>query len=172
MSKTLADRLRELRHGKTLREVEAATGVSNGYLSQLEIGAAANPSPRILKRLAEYYGVSCSELVLLATGAEETARYWPPNDQGSLIMINEMIDEHDGHKTVLCAIRKSLEESVASKANLADLARLGFDLSTYAAAINWDGRGNEPLYLEGLRALIEKYQAAYDAIMPKSELTP
>ena len=43
----------------TLREVEEATGrtVSNAYLSQLENGHIAKPSPNILHSLASVYGV-------------------------------------------------------------------------------------------------------------------
>ena len=45
--------------GWTLREVEEATGkeVSNAYLSQLENGRIAKPSPHILHSLAEAYEV-------------------------------------------------------------------------------------------------------------------
>lgn len=63
---TLADLLRDLRFGKTLREVEAATGISNAYLSQLESGTATQPSLRILKILSDFYGVSLSHLMQLA----------------------------------------------------------------------------------------------------------
>ena len=48
--------LREAR-GLTLREVEEASGVSNAYLSQLETGKIAKPSPHILHKLASVYGV-------------------------------------------------------------------------------------------------------------------
>lgn len=43
-----------------LREVEDATGgeVSNAYLSQLENGRIAKPSPNILYELSEVYGVA------------------------------------------------------------------------------------------------------------------
>lgn len=39
----------------TLREVEEAAEVSNAYVSQLETGKIAKPSPDILHRLAEAY---------------------------------------------------------------------------------------------------------------------
>jgi transcriptional regulator with XRE-family HTH domain len=44
----------------TLRDVEEATGnaVSNAYLSQLENGKIAQPSPNILYQLAAVYGAS------------------------------------------------------------------------------------------------------------------
>jgi transcriptional regulator with XRE-family HTH domain len=45
------------RTGLTQRAVEAETGISNAYLSQLEGGKVKQPSPTILHKLAELYGV-------------------------------------------------------------------------------------------------------------------
>lgn len=45
------------RNGLTQRAVEAETGISNAYLSQLEGGKVRQPSPTILHKLAEFYGV-------------------------------------------------------------------------------------------------------------------
>jgi transcriptional regulator with XRE-family HTH domain len=61
----LQELLTEARRAKgvSLREVERATGVSNAYLSQMETGAVAEPSPRKLQALAEYYGVSYGALM-------------------------------------------------------------------------------------------------------------
>lgn len=49
----------------TLREVEDATGkeVSNAYLSQLENGKIAKPSPNILHALASVYDVPYEKLM-------------------------------------------------------------------------------------------------------------
>jgi transcriptional regulator with XRE-family HTH domain len=58
-------RLRGLR-GKTLRDVEDETGVSNAYLSQLETGKAEKPRPHVLHKLAQYYGVPYEHLMLAA----------------------------------------------------------------------------------------------------------
>lgn len=52
--------------GVSLREVEKATEISNAYLSQLEGGTAKEPSPRILHKLAGYYGISYSSLMAAA----------------------------------------------------------------------------------------------------------
>lgn len=51
--------------GLSLREVEEATGnaVSNAYLSQLENGKIQKPSPNVLHRLAEVYGVPYETLM-------------------------------------------------------------------------------------------------------------
>jgi HTH-type transcriptional regulator, competence development regulator len=62
--------LRSLRTGlgMTLRDVEAATNdeISNAYLSQLENGKIAKPSPHILHTLANVYGVPYENLMVRA----------------------------------------------------------------------------------------------------------
>ncbi len=58
-------RLRTTR-GLTLRFVETQTGISNGYLSQLETGKAENPSPPMLKKLADLYSASYEALMQAA----------------------------------------------------------------------------------------------------------
>ena len=59
--------LADLRKAKrlSLREVEEATGraVSNAYLSQLENGKIAKPSPNVLHDLADAYGVPYESLM-------------------------------------------------------------------------------------------------------------
>ena len=59
--------LADLRKAKrlSLREVEEATGraVSNAYLSQLENGKIAKPSPNVLHDLADVYGVPYESLM-------------------------------------------------------------------------------------------------------------
>lgn len=68
--------LRSLRAGTTLtlRDVEEATEkeVSNAYLSQLENGKIAKPSPNILHSLARVYDVSYDKLM-------ERAGYFAPS---------------------------------------------------------------------------------------------
>lgn len=55
----IGDKFKTIREsqGKTLREVERATSISNAYLSQLENGKIKNPSYRTIKLLSEYYGM-------------------------------------------------------------------------------------------------------------------
>ena len=50
----------------SLREVEKQTGVSNAYISQLESGKMAQPSPTILHKLCQLYEVSYGEAFQLA----------------------------------------------------------------------------------------------------------
>jgi transcriptional regulator with XRE-family HTH domain len=55
----LSTYLKSLRNsmGLTLREVEEKSGVSNAFISQLESGKVKQPSPLMLYKLAELYGV-------------------------------------------------------------------------------------------------------------------
>jgi HTH-type transcriptional regulator, competence development regulator len=62
------------RRNLTLRAVEAETGISNAYLSQLEHGKIRAPSPVVLSKLSQLYDLSYT-LVL------EHAGYPVPADQ-------------------------------------------------------------------------------------------
>ena len=52
--------------GLTLRAVESEVGVSNAYLSQLERGKIRSPSPVVLHKLSELYGISYASVLELA----------------------------------------------------------------------------------------------------------
>ena len=64
-ARALGDYLRTLRAARrmTLRDVEQSAGVSNAYLSQLEQGKIAHPSPHILHKLAIHYAISYEDLM-------------------------------------------------------------------------------------------------------------
>jgi HTH-type transcriptional regulator, competence development regulator len=66
-SMSLGDYLASQRKVKklTLRQVEEATDkeVSNGYLSQLEHDRISKPSPNVLHKLADVYGISYEVLM-------------------------------------------------------------------------------------------------------------
>jgi len=55
-----------LKQNDTLRKVEQETGVSNAYISQMENGFIAKPSPNALRKLSNYYDVTFTELMQLA----------------------------------------------------------------------------------------------------------
>jgi len=65
---SLGQFLRSAREGTrlTLRDVERRIGISNAYLSQLESGRIKEPSPNVLYKLTELYGVSYDEAMALA----------------------------------------------------------------------------------------------------------
>lgn len=61
----LGSNLRDLRkkQGLSLRELERRAGINNAYLSQLERGEVAQPTPSMLGRLAEAYDVPFETLM-------------------------------------------------------------------------------------------------------------
>lgn len=65
---TLGEKLRQAREerGLTLREAEDRSGVSNGYISQIESGSVKQPSPQRLHALAQAYGIDYRELMVMA----------------------------------------------------------------------------------------------------------
>ena len=68
LAPTLGGYLKDARElkGLSLRDVEDATGISNGYLSQLEGDKIGRPSPVWLHKLSELYGVAYERLMNLA----------------------------------------------------------------------------------------------------------
>ena len=66
---SLGTQLRQIRTMRklSLRDVEAATGISNPYLSQLENDKISKPSPHFLHKLAKLYDVDY-EMLMQAAG--------------------------------------------------------------------------------------------------------
>lgn len=62
---TQLSQLRELRR-QTLRTVAEAAGISTAYLLKLERDDVQTPSPHVLRRLADHFGVSYLGLMQLA----------------------------------------------------------------------------------------------------------
>jgi transcriptional regulator with XRE-family HTH domain len=56
-------RLHRLARGETLRAVEAATGISNALLSQVETDYVRNPGVFTVAKLAAHYGVTIDSLI-------------------------------------------------------------------------------------------------------------
>ena len=70
--------LRELRGGRSLRDVQRDTGIANSYLCNVERGSQ-QPGLKVLSRMAEYYRVSVADIIRQAellrdnrTDTEET----------------------------------------------------------------------------------------------------
>ncbi len=63
--KALGRRIKRLReeYGMTLDQLESASGVSKGYLSQLERGERTNPGLDLVRRIAGGFDISVSELL-------------------------------------------------------------------------------------------------------------
>jgi len=96
---TLGRTLRNARKqvGKTLRDIEGTTGISNGYLSQLESDHIKQPSPRHLYKLADVLRLDYEELMQLAgyvTPAGSISRHYPTGELSGL----EGLTEEDKQK--------------------------------------------------------------------------
>lgn len=70
---TIGDLLREIRTSRrlSLRKAAEAARLSNAYLSQIETGQRAQPSPKHLRRLAALYEVPVRELLEAAGYLDE-----------------------------------------------------------------------------------------------------
>jgi transcriptional regulator with XRE-family HTH domain len=70
MGMTFGEQVRAMRRarGLTLREVEQRSGVSNAYVSQLETGKIKEPSPKIIRALAEALEASPQAMMEAAYG--------------------------------------------------------------------------------------------------------
>ena len=74
--------LRELRGTKTLRQVEGDTGITNAYLSNIELGLK-KPGLKTIAKLSMYYDVPLDHLMRVAGLADEA----PEPQKGSAIDI-------------------------------------------------------------------------------------
>jgi len=84
-----------LRIDKTLREVEASSGISNGYLSQLESDSVKQPSPNHLHRLAQEYSLDYAQLMEMAgyAVARQIGAVAQQNPDPLLTGINDLPEE-------------------------------------------------------------------------------
>lgn len=64
-SATMGDKLRiaRMEKGESLRDVEAATGVSNALISQIETGKIQGPSFDYVMRLCAHYEIKAESLL-------------------------------------------------------------------------------------------------------------
>lgn len=96
---TLGIYLKNVRQAKrlTLREVEAATDISNSYLSQIENNKIKKPSPHFLYKLAEVYGISYELLMekvgYIVRGRDTTAQR--QKAASALLSIDDLTSEEE-----------------------------------------------------------------------------
>jgi transcriptional regulator with XRE-family HTH domain len=88
----------------SLRAVEKSTGISNAYLSQLENGRTANPSPPVLAKLARAYSISYADL--MAAAGYLDAPDEPPLRRRIAMLANDLnADEQDQVEAFIAHIR-------------------------------------------------------------------
>jgi len=78
----------------SLRDVEAETGISNAYLSQLETGKIREPSPVNLHKLSELYAISYTMLLEL-TGYPVPGREIKPIDSTIAARLGPVTQEEE-----------------------------------------------------------------------------
>src|SRR5262245_42199081 len=90
MGKSFGEFLRALRARRhlTLRQVEEQVRVSNAYLSQIERGERGVPNLKVLKKLAEAYGVSVTELVNAAEKETEGISVHTENPEPNVAFVS------------------------------------------------------------------------------------
>lgn len=90
----LGDSLRDYRkrQGLSLREVARRAGVNSGYLSQLERGAVAHPSPPLLARIAAGYALPVALLSEWAGYGETDSATLSPNQAAALRLLGDPTD--------------------------------------------------------------------------------
>lgn len=81
------------RLGRTLRELEGSTGISNGYLSQLESDRIKQPSPRHLFKLADTLGLEYHSLMLVAGYVTPTDNIGQRTIGGELPGLEQLTEE-------------------------------------------------------------------------------
>ena len=88
--------LRDLRGARTLRQVEADTGITNAYLSNIELGLK-NPGIKTLTKLSRYYRTPLDRLLHAAGREDEVPE---PAQQESIIDIQRAYDFVMGDPTI------------------------------------------------------------------------
>jgi transcriptional regulator with XRE-family HTH domain len=84
----------------SLREVEAATGISNPYLSQLENDKIQKPSPQFLGKLASLYELDF-QLVMEAAGyLPKTERNEGPKTISGGMLFSQGLSASEEHQLV------------------------------------------------------------------------
>jgi transcriptional regulator with XRE-family HTH domain len=100
--------LRKLRRARGLGLREAATlaGINHGYLSQLERGRIATPSPHMLRKLADVYGEPAAMLMQWAGYLADDPL--TPNQRRLLHIIGDLSSaEICAVEAVMAAIREA-----------------------------------------------------------------
>lgn len=109
----LGARLRQLRNdqGRSLRDVEREHGINSGYLSQIERGGNAKPSPGVLLKLATAYDVPSSVLMKWAGYVEDGQPALKPNQIRALKYLGDdpSDEEVEAIKAILSVLRKGSE---------------------------------------------------------------
>jgi len=103
----LGAKLRDLREGRglSLRELERRSGINNGYLSQLERGEVAQPTPSMLGRVAEAYEVPFETVMAWAGYAATPNALTPPQAKALNYFADVSDEEVEALRAILDVLR-------------------------------------------------------------------
>lgn len=104
----LGSHLRALREqrGKSLREIERMSSINSGYLSQLERGAVAQPTPSMIQRLSEAYDVPLPELMSWAGYSMPESKMTPSQARAMKYIGDPSDEEIEAIRAVMKVLRK------------------------------------------------------------------
>jgi HTH-type transcriptional regulator, competence development regulator len=113
---SLGHRLREVREtaGHSLREMERRSGLNSGYLSQLEQAKISHPSPSILRKVADAYGVRMDDVLAWAGYVTEDQPDVLPRQAMALSAVASLGEPSDSELETLTAIVKVLQQNRAT----------------------------------------------------------
>lgn len=116
----LGTHLRELRkqRGLSLRHIERRSKINSGYLSQLERGEVAQPTPSTLQRLAEAYELPLAELMAMAGYQVRESKMSPTQARAMKYIGDPSAEEVEAIRAVLEVLRKRSAFSSASAIDL------------------------------------------------------
>jgi transcriptional regulator with XRE-family HTH domain len=109
----LGKRLAEVRaqRGDSLRDIEQRSGLNNGYLSQLENGKIAHPSPSVLQKAATGYGLRLEDLLHWAGYVSGDEDPLTPKQAVALSTVSALGEPSDEELTALKAIVELLRSN-------------------------------------------------------------
>ncbi len=158
---------------------------TNGVLQIQTAGKNdGNPRPRYIKTAKDFY-----DAIRAAESARDEAVKRAEASERELALIDETLARRPAiavtsgrvDKIALACRTAALlyDEVIQYKNALAKLTnernavrhivQLAYDLSTYTAAINWNGEPNAQEWLRGLQQRIVEFQAAYEALYGEQE---
>jgi HTH-type transcriptional regulator, competence development regulator len=100
--------------GVSLREMERRSSLNSGYLSQLEQGKIAHPSPAVLRKVADAYGLRYEEVVAWAGYAPTDAEPVSQNRAVALRALESLGEPTKEELAALTAVVNLLKQQRAS----------------------------------------------------------
>jgi HTH-type transcriptional regulator, competence development regulator len=156
----------------SLREVEKRSGLSNGYLSQVERNEIGHPSPTVLRKLAKGYRVDFLVLLQWAGYVDDDQLALTPNQAAALSTLGDPTTEElealKGIVEVLRSKRTATSLAVALPRQELD-AVAQEEIAGFARALllEADALGKRPTPLDDLRAAADLVRVGEIELTPR-----